>query len=93
MRRLPNPWVALPIVIAALAGGTVGFFVTDASCAPDSCTVPAILVAAAAALGAAAGIGVVVVLALKSLSEWKEHSEREILTVTEPEEPAGPPTC
>ena len=90
MRRFPNPWVVLPVAVAALAGGFVGFFVTDASCAPDSCTVPAILVAVGVALAAAVGVGVVVVLALKSLSEWKEHEERDILTR---EDPPTPPTC
>ena len=90
MRRLPNPWVVLPVAIAAIAGGFVGFFVTDASCAPESCTPAAALVAVGVALAAAAGIGVVVVLALRSLSEWREHEDREILTR---EDPPAPPTC
>ncbi len=90
MRRLPNPWVALPVAIAALAGGFVGFFVTDASCTPEPCTFAAVLVAIGVALAAAVGVGVVVVLAVRSLSEWKEHSEREILTS---EDPPTPPTC
>lgn len=92
MRRLPNPWIAVPIAVAALTGGFVGFFVTDASCAPTSCAASAVLVAIGVALAAAAGVGVVVVLALKSLSEWKEHSEREILTTADAD-PPGPPTC
>lgn len=93
MRRLPNPWVMVPIIVAGLAGGAVGYFVTDASCAPDSCTLPAVLVAVVVAAVAAIGVGVVTVLALKSLSEWKEHADREILTTTDPGEPPRPPTC
>lgn len=93
MRRIPNPWVVLPVTIAAIAGGFVGFFVTDASCGPDSCTLAALLVAVGVALAAAAGVGVVVVLALRSLAEWKEHEEREILTRRDGDEPPTPPAC
>ena len=93
MSRRPNLWVAVPIALAALAGGVVGYFVTDASCAPESCTFGAVSVAVAVGLGAAVGVGVVVVLALKSLSEWQEHADREILTETDPDAPKAPPTC
>ena len=93
MRRLPNPWVILPVALAAAAGWIIGFFVTDASCSPGSCTAAAAIVATLAAAATAIGVGVVVVLALKSLSEWREHADREILTEVEPEEPVGPPTC
>lgn len=93
MKRLPNPWVLIPIVISALAGGAIGFFVMDASCAPDPCPVAAGLVGTIIAVGAGVGVGVVMVLLLKSLSEWREHADRDVLTVTEPQEPPGPPTC
>lgn len=92
MKRLPNPWVSGPVAVAAAAGGAVGYFVTDASCAPDSCAAAAVLVGLGVALGAAAGVGVVVVLALKSLAEWRTHTEREVL-VEDPSDPPGPPTC
>jgi hypothetical protein len=85
---MPNPWVAFPVLVATIAGGAVGWFVTDASCAPDSCDVMAGSVAAIAAIGTGIGVGVVVVLALKSLAEWREHGDREI-TVRQD----GPPTC
>lgn len=89
----PNPWVVIPIALAAAAGGAVGYFVTDASCAPHGCTPAAILIAALVAVAAAIGVGIVVVLSLKSLSEWREHADREVLTVAESDEPPGPPTC
>jgi len=69
VRRAPNPWVAVPVLVAALAGGIVGYFVMDASCAPDSCTVSAALVATVVGVAGAAGIGIIAVLALKSLDE------------------------
>ena len=59
MRRMPNPWVAIPVLVASIAGGAVGWFVTDASCAPDSCGVMAGSVAAIAAIGTGIGVGVV----------------------------------
>ena len=93
MSRLPNPWVALPVAIAAIAGGAVGYFVTDASCTPDSCTVAAVSVALVVGIGSAVGVGIVVVLALKSLSEWREHADRDILTATDTDNPPSPPTC
>jgi len=93
MNRLPNPWVIVPVALAAIAGGAVGYFVTNASCAPGSCTAASAAVALIVGIGAATGVGVVVVLALKSLSEWREHVDREILTVAEPTEPRTPPTC
>jgi len=92
MNRLPNPWVFVPVALGAIAGGTVGYFVTKASCAPGSCTTASVSVALAVGICTAIGVGVVVVLALKSLSEWRRHVDREILTVSEPNEPRTPPS-
>ncbi len=77
-RRLPNPWVAVPVLVSAVAGFLVGYFVSDASCAPGSCPVAASLVGVAVGLGVGIGIGIVVVLALKSLDEFRTHREREV---------------
>lgn len=77
--RLPNPWVAVPILLAAVAGGVIGYIVTDASCAPHSCTVAAALFAVLGAAAAAIGVGVVVVLAVRSVAEWRETQDREIV--------------
>lgn len=88
MRRLPNPWVAIPALLAGVGGGIVGYLVTDASCAPDSCGVAASITAVVVALGIAFGVGVVAVLALKSFDEHRIHRERMILTMVEGEESA-----
>lgn len=90
--RLPNPWIAVPVLLSAVAGGIVGFVVTDASCAPGSCGAAAAVVAALVALGVGAGVGVVAVLAVRSIAEWREQADREI-TLPVDDEPAGPPTC
>lgn len=92
--RWPNPRVAIPVIVSAIAGGVVGFFVTDASCAPQSCTTSAVLMAALVAIGAGGGVGVVVVLAVRSFAEWRMHSEAEpVVTIEAPGEEPGPPTC
>jgi len=78
MRRLPNPWVSVPVLVAGIAGGIVGYLVTDASCAPGSCGVAAAVTAVVVGLAIAAGVGVVAVLALKSLDEHRTHRERSV---------------
>ena len=92
MSRLPNLWIIVPVAVAGLAGAAVGFLVTDASCTPNGCAAAASMVAAIIGIGTAVGVGVVVVLALKSLSEWRTHADREILTSAD-DGPSGPPTC
>jgi hypothetical protein len=87
VRRLPNPWVAVPALLAGIAGGIVGFIVTNASCAPGDCLVVASISAAIVGLGIALGVGVVSVLALKSIDEHRIHRERMVLTMVEVEQP------
>jgi hypothetical protein len=91
--RLPNPWILIPTALAAVGGAVVGYFVTDASCSPESCVPLASGVAVIAAALTAAGVAVVIGLALQSLSEWRDHADRRITTRVEEEEPQGPPTC
>jgi hypothetical protein len=85
-RRLPNPWVAIPVLVSTVAGFFVGFFVTDASCAPGSCTVAASMVGVVAGLAVGFGIGVVVVLAMKSLDEFRTHRDRDVTVEVDPED-------
>lgn len=85
MRRFPNPWVVVPVLLAGIAGGIVGYLVTDASCAPGSCVVAAAVTAVIAGLVISGGVGVVAVLALKSLDEHRTHRERSVL-VFDPED-------
>ena len=89
MRRLPNPWVAVPVMVSGLTGGAVGYIVADASCAPGSCTVAALIAAVVTGLAIDAGVGVVAVLALKSIDEHRVHRERMILVVEEDDETDG----
>jgi hypothetical protein len=91
--RLPNPWILIPTLAAALGGAVVGYFVTNASCSPDGCVPLAAGVATISGLITAVGVAIVVVLAGKSLSEWQTHADREILTEDQPDTPPGPPTC
>jgi len=92
MSRFPNPWIAVPTTIAAAGGAFVGFFVTNASCGAGGCQVLAGVVAGLAGLTTAFGVGVVVVLAARSLREWEEHADRDVVTPIEPDRDS-PPTC
>lgn len=91
MMRRPNPWVAVPVVVATLIGGVVGFQITRVSCAPDTCTGAALGVGIIAALVACLGVGTVVVLAVRSIAEWREIQARG--AAPPPDEEPGPPTC
>ena len=82
-RRLPNPWVAVPVLIGFLIGGVIGWSVTTVSCQPEGCPAAAVLVAIGSALLTAAGVLVVTVLVIRSLAEWQAASQRG-------EEPPGP---
>lgn len=83
MRRLPNPWVALPSLLAGLIAGWLGYVVTDVSCRPDGCTGWAIGIAVIGFLVGTVGMAVVVVLIYRSLAEWREATEQG-------REPPGP---
>ena len=82
-QRLPNPWVLIPVIVGAAIGGVIGWSVTTVSCRPAGCPTAAVLVGVGAAIATAAGILVVAVLALRSLNEWQQATQRG-------EEPPGP---
>ncbi len=74
--RAPNPWIAVPSLLAGLIGGWVGYVVTDVSCrlelpdgTIDSCPEWAIPVSIVAFLIAMIGMAVVIVLVYRSLAE------------------------
>ncbi len=71
-RRTPNPWVAIPVVAGALLGAVLGYTVTGVNCLPEGCPTTAVLVAVISALAAGAGVLVVVVLAYRSIAEWRQ---------------------
>jgi hypothetical protein len=91
MSRL-NPWVVIPVALATVAGGVVGALVTQVSCAPESCVPASIGIGLASAAAAFFGVGVVVVLAVRSMAEWREAERTGRRPPSEPGE-SGPPTC
>ncbi len=90
MKR-PNPWIALPVLIATVAGAVIGFQVTRVSCAPDGCLPSAVIIGLISALVAFFGVGTVMVLAVRSIAEWREQQARG--GPQPPVEDPGPPTC
>ena len=70
-----------------LAGAVVGWVVTRLGCLPEGCLGWQVIVAAISGLGAAIGIGVVVVLSIRSLDEWRRPNGRGD---SEPTTPGAP---
>jgi cytochrome c-type biogenesis protein CcmH/NrfF len=89
-RTFPNPWVAIPVVVATGVGWFVGSSVARVSCRPESCTGSEILWGVAGALLGFAGVLVVAVLAVRSLAEWTALSAAEKQRRRDDSEP---PTC
>jgi hypothetical protein len=87
--RTPNPWIAVPVLLATAVGGVVGFQITRVSCAPGSCFGAATGIGIVAALAAFFGVGTVVVLAARSIAEWRRQEEQ---SGPPPRDP-GPPAC
>ncbi len=74
MARLRYTFV-VPVGLAALIGGFIGGTVARVGCLDNSCdSLSILLVAAVSALVAAGGVGIVVVLADRSLREWRSES-------------------
>ena len=93
MRRIPNPWVLIPVTVAGVGAAVIGYQVTRVSCAPGSCTGAAIGIAITSALVAIAGVGTLAVLAIRSFAEWREIQARGPRSAPPPDEDPGPPTC
>jgi hypothetical protein len=90
---MPNPWIAVPVLIATVAGAVIGFQLTTVSCAPEACTGSAVGIGLLSAAAAFFGVGTVVVLAVRSIAEWREQAARGGPTPPDPDEEPGPPTC
>ena len=89
-RRLPNPWVAVPVLIAAAVGWFVGSSVARVTCRPDSCTGDEIVWGTVGALVGFVGVLIVSVLVVRSLAEWAALSADE---KARRQEKTDPPTC
>lgn len=89
-RRLPNPWVAVPSLLAAAVGWFVGSSVAGLSCRPDSCTGDEILWGSVGAVIGFVGVLIVAVLVVRSLAEWAALSAQEKQARADNQEP---PTC
>ena len=89
-RRLPNPWVAVPSLLAAAIGWFVGSSVASVSCRPDSCTGDEILWGSVGAMIGFVGVLIVAVLVVRSLAEWAALSAQEKQARANKQEP---PTC
>jgi hypothetical protein len=65
----------LAVVVSGLFGAAIGFGLVDASCRGD-CAVPKAVGAIVGAITAAVGVGVVAVLALRAMAEWRRPPGR-----------------
>ncbi len=83
MRRTPNPWVVVPVLAGAVVGGALGWTITDIGCRPEGCLMLTFSIAFVAAIVTGFGVGVIVVLALRSMEEFHDANARG-------EEPPGP---
>ncbi|MDP8959233.1 MAG: hypothetical protein M3N51_08555 [Actinomycetota bacterium] len=86
----PNPWVWVPVLLAGAAGALIGWSVTGAACLPERCAGAQLGAAVVGALLAMVGVGVVSVLAVLSLEEWRSHQEP--LEPDESSDPDGAPS-
>lgn len=84
MRLMPNPWFALPVIVAAVVGNLIGRNFARVSCAQVDPSVPPVPCPGrelgwgiGAAIFAAIGVAVVIVLAIRSLREWREYEAGE----------------
>ena len=66
----------LAIVLSGFCGGLIGYTVTDLQCSGD-CVVLSGSVGVAGAAIAAVGVGIICVLTLRAMSEWKTNEQQK----------------
>lgn len=81
MRRLPNPWIAVPALLLGALAGVLGWVVTDVSCAqPDadgvvgSCDGWAVFFAVVSFSTVTIGVALMLALVFRSIAEWRERN-------------------
>ncbi|MDH3538781.1 MAG: hypothetical protein OEP52_02200 [Acidimicrobiia bacterium] len=89
-RILPNPWVAIPVLVAAGVGWFVGSSVARVSCRPESCISDEIVWGTVGALVGFVGVLILSVLVVRSLAEWAALSASE---KRKRQDKTGPPNC
>jgi hypothetical protein len=67
----------LAILVGGLCGGLIGYGVTDLQCGDDDCTGLAGGMGVLGAAIGAVGVGVVAVLALRAMAEWRTIQTRD----------------
>jgi len=60
------------VVVSGLLGGTIGYGLVDVSC-EGSCGLATFVGALVGAAVAAVGVGIIAVLVLRAMSEWKRR--------------------
>lgn len=78
----PNPWFFLPVLASALLGGALGWMMAGVSCG-GACWVSQSITAVLVGGSIAAGVGVVAVLGIRSMDEYRRSQELG-------QEPPGP---
>ena len=66
----------LAIVFAGACGGLVGYAITDLQC-PGGCPTMAGVIGLGGAAIAAVGVGIVTVLSLRAMAEWRTSSRQQ----------------
>lgn len=85
MKRYPNPWFVVPVLIATVAGVLIGRNFARVSCLPNAleslpaegCVGREIAFAVVGGFVAFFGVAVVSVLVIRSLREWREYEAGE----------------
>lgn len=80
LSALPSPISRIiafvAVLVAGLAGGLIGYALVDIQCSGD-CTVPTGIGLFLGATLTAFGMGVVAVLVLRALGEWRELQDND----------------
>ncbi len=72
MRRRLNPWFFIPVALGLAIGGVLGWMITGVSC--TDCVTSQVVVAFLGALVTGSGVGVVMVLAIRSMDEARART-------------------
>ncbi len=78
----PNPWFFVPVAVSLALGFGLGWMMAGVSCG-GSCPVSQWVTALIVGIGIAGGVGVVAVLGIRSMDEYRVAQDRG-------QEPPGP---